>query len=330
MLGLYQRILKSVRKKSPYFYDKTVKGAICMPLSSCNVIVDASRRERVSHGTAAYPIACYGYTDLSRSEVPWHWHEAWEAIVVLSGRCAVAAGKEKFVLKSGEGIFINSGVLHGCWNRGRPGCQFHSLVFHPRLVGGGMDSVFYQNYVQPLSENRGLECLRLSPEVAWQREAMEAIENAWQANVRETEGYEFVTRNRLSELTLLLHQHVPGETGQSGAKARRDEERIKRMLQYIHDNFAGELRVGDIAGAAAISESECLRCFRAAIATTPIQYVRQYRIQRAAWLLVNTQQSIAEIGGQCGFPDISYFTKTFREQKGCTPGQYRRGVRGED
>lgn len=295
-----------------------------MPLSSCNVTVDGSRRELVSHGTTAFPIACYRYDDLRQMEVPWHWHEDWEAMVVFGGRCTVAAGKEKYILQPGEGLFINSGVLHGCWNLGEEACRFHSLVFHPRLVGGSLDSIFHQNYVQPLSEDSAVEAVHFKSDVPWQREALAAIENTWQENMREPEGYEFRTRSLLSELTLLLHRHVPHTKEQPSAKALRDGERIKQMLQYIHQHCAEELTIGRIAAAAAVSESECLRCFRTAIATTPIQYVRQYRVQRAAWLLGNTAEPIAEIGGQCGFQDISYFTKTFRELKGCTPGQYRK------
>ena len=66
-----------------------------------------------------------------------------------------------------------------------------------------------------------------------------------------------------------------------------------------------------------------LRCFRATIGTTPIRYLREYRIDRATNRLTNSQASIADIAATCGFQDISYFTKTFREMKGLTPKAYR-------
>lgn len=66
-----------------------------------------------------------------------------------------------------------------------------------------------------------------------------------------------------------------------------------------------------------------LRCFRATIGTTPIRYLREYRIEQAANRLSNSQASIADIAAACGFQDISYFTKTFREMKGLTPKAYR-------
>lgn len=300
-----------------------------MPIAQCRTAVDSTQRELVEHGTLAFPMACY-HDDLSRDQVPWHWHEELEAAVITHGTAVVAAGNEKYILHAGEGFFINSGILHGCWDLDASASRFHSIVFHPRLVGGSLDSVFYRDYIHPLTENHALESLHLKPAVPWQREALEAIEGAWQACAGEARGYEFRARSQLSELVVLLGGNIPSAGTAPGPKARRDNERIKQMLAYIHDHWAEELSTKTIARHAAISESECLRCFRATIGTTPIQYVRQYRIQRAAQLLSGTGESIAAISEQCGFQDVSYFTKTFRELKGCPPAAYRRREQADD
>ena len=71
-----------------------------MALSPCNTTVDASQKELVDHGTSMFPIACY-HDDLSQGEVPWHWHDEWEAVVVSEGICTVAAGKEQYVIRKG-------------------------------------------------------------------------------------------------------------------------------------------------------------------------------------------------------------------------------------
>ena len=84
------------------------------------------------------------------------------------------------------------------------------------------------------------------------------------------------------------------------------------------------LTLEEIARAGMVSKSECLRCFRNVIGPTPIQYLNQYRIQRAAELLVTTDCKITEIGGLCGFQEMGWFAKTFRKLKGCTPSEYRR------
>lgn len=294
-----------------------------MSLAICNTTVDEHGLELVQHGTTDFPIACY-HDNLGETEVPWHWHEELEAAVVTEGCAVVAAGNEKYTVPAGEGFVINSGILHGAWDVDASGCRFHSLVFHPRLVGGSIDSVFYQKYIIPFQQNRNLVSLHLKPKIPWQAQVLDAIENAWQACVNEPDGYEFQVRKELSDMVYLLQSRLPADSPSVSSKAMRNGERIKLMLQYIHDSFAEELSTAKIAESASVSESECLRCFRATIGTTPIQYVRRYRIKRAAQLLTNTQEQISDIATQCGFQDVSYFTKTFREIKGVVPSEYRR------
>lgn len=293
-----------------------------MGLPECNTTVDKTGRELLVHGTTAFPIACY-QDDFQKMDVPWHWHEEWEAVILTRGSCTVAAGNQRVLLHAGEGFFINSGILHGCWDLENTGCMFHSLVFHPRLVGGSLDSIFHQGYVQPLLENRCFEFLALSASVPWQNNALKAIERAWQQYVGKETGFVFAVRDALSQLVVLLHENVPGTVQPPGGKALRDAQRIKAMLSVIHDQYGSELSTQAIAAAASVSESECLRCFRSTIGTTPIQYLKQYRIQQAAIQLTKTQNKISDIASRCGFQDMSYFTRTFREIMGCVPTKFR-------
>ena len=225
-----------------------------MALAVCNTTVDSSGRELLEHGTVAFPIACY-YDDFREMDVPWHWHEELEAVLISQGSCTVAAGNEKVTLSAGQGFFINSGILHGCWDTEHSGCMFHSLVFHPRLVGGSVDSVFYQRYMKALTAPGAPEIISLSPDIPWQNAALAAIELAWQNVAQEQPGFEFRVRSALSELVFLLHSNVPASLPRHGGRNLRDAERIKVMLSYIHDHFSEDLTTGHIASAALISDS---------------------------------------------------------------------------
>ena len=179
-----------------------------MALSLCRTTVDDSARELMEHGTAAFPIACY-HDDLQAEPVPWHWHEELEVLVVSEGMILATAGGEKFRLGKGEGLFINAGVLHGDWPLNAGSCRLHSMVFHPRLVGGNPDSVFWQKYLQPLLTDPSRPCAVLRPTVDWQHEAIEDMERAFRAVVNEIPGYEFKTRAALSEMIFQLVSHAP-------------------------------------------------------------------------------------------------------------------------
>ena len=245
-----------------------------MALSECNFTVDAHGRELTAHGTTDFPIACY-HDDFRICDVDWHWHDEWEAVLITQGRCLVAAGNRKAELRAGEGFFVHSGTLHGCWDTEKTACKFHSMVFHPRLVGRSPDSIFHQQFVQPLLDHTGPELIVLKPDFPWQKQALDAIEEAWQLCVQEKPGFPFRVRNALSELVWILHCQLSPAVAPVSSKALRDAQRIKTMLTKIHAHYGTELTTTAIASSASISESECLRCFRSTIGITPIQYLKQ-------------------------------------------------------
>ncbi len=278
-------------------------------------------REMIIHGTSMFPIAFY-HDDLEKMEVSWHWHEEMEAVYVERGETVISAGLEKYHMKQGQSAFINSNVLHAGYGIEGTGCRYHSLVFHPNLIGGGVESVFWQSYLRPLI-NSGMKSVVFDGSRDWHKQAGESIERAWQEGAADQPGFEFRVRSALSELIFLLVSNLPESTKPVSAKMMRDNARIRQMLQYINDNYPETITMKDIAASAAVSESECLRCFHTTIGLSPIQYVKHFRIQKAAELLLSSEKRIGTIATSCGFPDISYFTRTFRELKGVTPGEYR-------
>lgn len=294
-----------------------------MALSECSTVVNEHGMELAEHGTALFPVACY-YDNLAEEDVPWHWHDELELFLVSEGEAMAAVGTEKYIIGEGNGIFINSGILHAVWKHRTGSCRLHSIVFHPRLVGGGVDSVFWQNYLRPLMEEGTLSCVYLDREEEWRKELLVFLEQAWQSDVKEQPGYEFEVRENLSKIIGRLVLQRPSSGKKFPEKLLRDEGRMKLMLQYIQEHCEEEITVSGIAGSAAVSVSECLRCFHNTIGVTPIQYVMQYRLQMAAGLLVETEKKIADVGAQCGFQDLSYFARMFRRWKGCTPSEYRK------
>ena len=296
-----------------------------MAISPCGndmIFTNSQGQELANHGTPLFPVAFY-HDDLERDRVPWHWHDELEVVAVAFGETTVSAGRRHFRLGPGQGFFINADVLHAAQGVPDSHCRYHSIVFHPRLIGGGIDSVFWQAYLRPLIAG-GPKSLALDGSQPWHARALECIETAWQEGAADQPGYEFRVRAALSELVFLLCRNMPAQKAVANEKVLRDSERIKQMLRYIQQNYAEALTLADIARSAMIGESECLRCFKGTIGMAPIQYVKRFRVQKAAELLSSTDERIADIGAQCGFQDSSYFTRSFREIKGMSPVEYRR------
>lgn len=297
-----------------------------MAAISCKeVIVDSSGQELVEHGTSEFPIAYY-QDDLTEYTVPWHWHEDLEFILVISGSVRISIATREYELQENQGVFINAGILHAVHESPDSNSIIKSLVFHPRLIGS-MDSIYWRNYLEPIIQNKGLQHIILESSNPWHNEILSKVTSVWSRLNHKGLGFEIYVRNELSEIMLtILSNHFVGEARPS-ARSLRKAERIKTMLQYIQTHYAEEITIDTLSKVALISESEVLRCFHDTIHTTPNRYLREYRLQKACRMLADTDFSSLEIALECGFQSSSYFTKTFREQMGCTPMEYRRNIK---
>lgn len=295
-----------------------------MALSVCDITTDQTKKELVEHGITSFPIACY-CDDLANWSIPWHWHDEFEFIIITDGVVAIQVENITISLSQGSALFINSGVLHNIDSEKTPNGKIHSLVFHARLIGGSVDSIFWQKLITPVMHDKSsFRYLCLDSSICWQKDMTENMEAAWQAMANETDDYENLVRYRLTKAFRILNRNRPVPDGKLSKRDRLSAERTKTMLQYMEDRYCEELSLDMIADSAAISKSVCLRCFHQVIGTTPIRYLVQYRIEKAAERLKDTDEKANEIAITCGFSDISYFSKCFREIKGLTPLEYRK------
>lgn len=127
--------------------------------------------------------------------------------MVEKGQCRARVSGEELILQEGEGLFVNSEVLHACFAHGDEVCRLCSIVFHPRLVGGSLDSIFWQKYLAPLLQDSSLPFICFDARKSWPEEAADCLLRAWNACEEEKPGYEFEVRENLSRLILLLGCH---------------------------------------------------------------------------------------------------------------------------
>ena len=103
-----------------------------------------------------------------------------------------------------------------------------------------------------------------------------------------------------------------------------DRQRVGRVVDYIEANLTEDISLTDLALVAQLSKFHFSRLFKAAIGTTPHQYLLKRRIERAALILQRGESSIAQTAFQFGFTDQSHFTRVFKKIKGITPKQFLR------
>ena len=99
--------------------------------------------------------------------------------------------------------------------------------------------------------------------------------------------------------------------------------RMQKILRYIEKHYAEDITLADLSKSANISKSECSRCFRLSLNTTPYKYLTEYRLAMAAKLLKTTNEPVGNIAASVGFHQMSHFGKCFREKTGYSPKAYR-------
>lgn len=273
-----------------------------------------------------YPYT-FHHVDLARTSIPWHWHEALEFDYVVSGSVKVSTPGQTQTFSAGEGFFLNSNVLTAMVKG--DDCIIDSHLFHSVFLAGHFKSVFETKYLSPVLQNRNLELLPIRGQTPEERELLQKLRLL--SRLQDTPDVEFQTRNLLSEIWLLLLQVL--ESTQLKAAPTKNQDRMLTMMTFIQEHYAEKLTLEDIANSAAVSTRECLRCFRAAIRQSPMEYLIDYRIQAACRLLEKTGLSITEIAMETGWGNSSYFSKMFRRACGKTPNEYRkayRNIRGNE
>jgi AraC-like DNA-binding protein len=99
---------------------------------------------------------------------------------------------------------------------------------------------------------------------------------------------------------------------------------IERARQFIEMNLGSVLRVERIAEYAGFSHNHFTRVFAAATGSTPAQYIRARRVERALHLLKHSTLPIKAIASQCGLGDLQAFNKALRRELGKSPRELRK------
>jgi AraC-like DNA-binding protein len=109
-----------------------------------------------------------------------------------------------------------------------------------------------------------------------------------------------------------------------GSGVEESNRRMLRARDAMDRAHAQPLDVAAVARIAHVSPAHFTRTFRAAFGETPHRYLQRRRVERAMFLLRETDRSVTDICFQVGFGSLGTFSRTFREIVGESPRAYRR------
>lgn len=98
---------------------------------------------------------------------------------------------------------------------------------------------------------------------------------------------------------------------------------IRRALGHVAEFYAAHLDVAQVAAFVGLSPGYFSSLFREVVGVSFREHLNRVRIEESKHLLLNTENSLADIAVAVGFPDQSYFCKMFKKSVGLPPGKFR-------
>jgi AraC-like DNA-binding protein len=249
-----------------------------------------------------------------------HWHEDFQFIYVMDGKIKFLTLNKRIEVSAGQGIFINKNILHQVEQF--MSCHYKSFVFPDyflKFYFGSPAGVF----VDSISENEGLEFYHFTGQNEWENTVLNLLQKLTEMEEKKTEFYPYEILLILSTLWLTFRKNIllPPQQQENIVSIR-----MQKFLNYIANHYAEDISLESLAKSGNVGKSECLRCFKASLQTTPYKYLMEYRLSKAAELLTTTDLPIGVISENVGFHQVSHFGKCFKEKTGYSPRDYRKNT----
>ena len=218
----------------------------------------------------------------------------------------------KIVAKTGDAIFVPP----NCWNKPDwdTDCSVLSMLFGRRQLGLSLVSKrkgevsFYDIQKHSIQTRSGF--------------AIDNILEALSALAREP--------NKQPMDELLLQALLQYSKSMLEAPAQQSHSRVQDLYQgiciYIQENFHRPITRDSIATRFSISANHLSRLFRQQGHMTLADYITWVRIDRAKFMLKKYNFKLNEESLRCGFKDVNYFCRVFKNRTGHTPTEYRGSV----
>lgn len=109
----------------------------------------------------------------------------------------------------------------------------------------------------------------------------------------------------------------------SGIEAKKVEPRIQSVIRLLTADLRRDISLQEIAQSLNLSESRLRHLFKSQTGLSPMQYLKEQRMQKARQLLETTFLNVKEVMINVGAKDTSHFIRDFKKAFGLSPSQYR-------
>ena len=282
-----------------------------------------------THGGGSYHAVLYMTQYVRGAYIPYHRHDFYEFMYVVTGTGTHRLLQGDTVIytpiRAGTLLFIRPNDCHSF--SGNPGkrMQWFNISFAVDAWESFRIAADLPSYWETQSEP---PCADLAPGetrtlcASSCEEAVQRFHTGMSVQGKPP-GRLALCRFLVSIVDCLLSEAEPAKNVVTDAGPPWLARACRAFLEKNEHLVDGVPRLVSLAG---VSYTHLARTLKAISGKSPTQYVNDLRIARAALLLTTTAFPIVDIAADCGFTQLSYFYRLFREQFNCAPDTYRRAA----
>lgn len=248
-----------------------------------------------------------------------HWHTALEIITPVEGTYDVTVSDTTYHLETGDILLVSSGETHSI-AAPESGKRFIFLMDTNHVSGfRGYSSI--QSIMTP-----AMHITKGSHPYIYDnlyRILMQMRNEYFSSNsYRDIVIYSLL----MNFLVEIGRNHLETATFFPSVRVNKQKEYLQKfndVFEYIDAHYMDDLTLEAVASSVGFSKYHFTRLFKQYTNSTFYDYLSYKRLKVAETLLEQPDLSITEIAMQSGFSSISTFNRIFRQQKDCTPSEYR-------
>lgn len=255
---------------------------------------------------------------------PFHFHDSYEIIYIAKSFGKLYSANNIVHFNEGEIYLLGSGFAHCFYNDKefiRSGETAHAIVAFFKEDFLGKD-FFNKGELAKIKDllDKSVYGIKISNSPDNVRSAFHKMVNS--------KGMDSLlillnVLNNLSNLKKESFYFINSSTIKPSLN-HSDSRKLESVVNYVVENFKNNLDSKTAASLACLNEAAFCRYFKRRTEKTFSQFVNHVRVSHATSLLFKENMSIANICFECGFNNISYFNRQFKEIMGQTPLEYRK------
>ena len=136
---------------------------------------------------------------------------------------------------------------------------------------------------------------------------------------------EIYSFRHFSDIVKLIEHYLSLVTAEFEQGQNASNYAVYQVEQYIRTHYSEDLTLNILADLVYLNPNYLSNVFSQVTGCTLNKYINQIRMEKAQELLLHTNMKITDISQAVGYPNASYFCKSFQKRFGTTPERFRQG-----